>query len=172
MADKVIGAKKGVTATIDIAWLKYDIMNETFLRGRTIQNKENHKEVASLFASEDEENYEKLLRSIAKAFAEIKTELAEYLNENQTEVSSAKRIDGTQDLVLNLSLPSNFNEAASSGIAEAAHDYIKNSVIAEWYLVTNKQEANDYFTLAQKSMLAIRESVSKRSRPNRPTTEP
>ena len=66
-------------ATIKISWLLFDIMNETFLRGRTIQNKENHKEVASMFASEDEENREKILRSIKKGFAEVKTELAEYL---------------------------------------------------------------------------------------------
>ena len=50
-----VGAKKNVKATIKISWLLFDIMNETFLRGRTIQNKENHKEVASMFASEDEE---------------------------------------------------------------------------------------------------------------------
>ena len=55
---ETLGAKKEVTATIKIDWLLYDIMNETFLRGRTIQNKENHKEVASMFASEDEENRE------------------------------------------------------------------------------------------------------------------
>lgn len=78
---ETLGAKKEVTATIKIDWLLYDIMNETFLRGRTIQNKENHKEVASMFASEDEENREKILRSIKKGFAEVKTELAEYLDE-------------------------------------------------------------------------------------------
>ena len=53
MPNNTLGAKKSVTATIKISWLLYDIMNETFLRGRTIQNKENHKEVASMFASED-----------------------------------------------------------------------------------------------------------------------
>ena len=40
MPDPTLGAKKPVTATIKISWLLYDIMNETFLRGRTIQNKE------------------------------------------------------------------------------------------------------------------------------------
>ena len=70
-----LGAKKPVTVTIKISWLLFDIMNETFLRGRTIQNKENHKEVASMFASEDEENREKILRSIKRGFAEVQTEL-------------------------------------------------------------------------------------------------
>ncbi len=162
-----VGAKKNVKATIKISWLLFDIMNETFLRGRTIQNKENHKEVASMFASEDKENREKILRSIKKGFAEVKTELAEYLNEDGTTTDNS-HYDGTTDLVLNLTMPSNFNEAATAGVGEAIHDYLKNTAVADWYLVTNKGDASDYLTLAQKSMLSIQQAVSKRSRPHRP----
>lgn len=168
MPDPVIGAKKAVKATIKISWLLYDIMNETFLRGRTIQNKDNHKEVASMFASEDEENREKILRSIKKGFAEVQTELAEYLNENGTTTDNS-HFDGTHDLVLNLTMPSNFNEAATTGVGEAIHDYLKNVAIAEWYIVTNKADAAQYVELAQKSLESIRQAVSKRSRPVRPT---
>ena len=67
-------------------------------------------------------------------------------------------------------MPSNFNEAATAGIAEAVHDYLRNTAIAEWYLVTNKNDAGDYITLAQKSLEAIRKAVSRRSRPSRPAT--
>lgn len=162
-----LGTKKNVKATIKISWLLFDIMNETFLRGRTIQNKENHKEVASMFASEDEENREKILRSIKKGFAEVKTELAEYLNEDGTTTDNS-HYDGTTDLVLNLTMPSNFNEAATAGVGEAIHDYLKNKAVADWYLVTNKGDAADYMTLAQKSLLSIQQAVSKRSRPHRP----
>lgn len=160
-------SKKNVKATIDIAWLLYDIMNETFLRGRTIQNDTNYKEVASLFASEDEENAEKILRSIKKGFAEVKTELAEYLSESGLETNNAN-ITAENDLVLNLTMPSNFNEAATAGIAEAIHDYLRNVAIAEWYLVTNKSDAAEYVALSGKALESIRKSVSKRSRPTRP----
>lgn len=163
-----LGAKKAVTVTIKHSWLLYDIMNETFLRGRTIQNKDNHKEVASMFASEDEENREKILRSIKKAFAEVKTELAEYLNEHGTTTDNS-HYDGTTDLTLNLNMPSNFNEAATAGVGEAVHDYLKNMAIAEWYMVTNKADAEQYVALAGKSMTNIQLSVSKRSRPTKPT---
>lgn len=166
MADISI-SKKPVTVTIKASWLLYDIKNETYLRGRTIQNKDNHKEVASMYASEDEENLEKILRSIKKALAEVKSELSEYLDEDGTEVDNS-HLDWTQNLVLNLKMPSNFNEAATAGIGEAVHDYLKNSAVAEWYLVTNKADAEDYFALAQKSMSSIQQAVSKRSRPNRP----
>lgn len=159
--------KKQVTATIKMGWLLYDIQNETYLRGRTIQNDQNHKQVASMFASDDEENKEKILRSVKKAFAEVKTELAEYLNEDGT-TSDNSHIDESQDLVLSLVMPSNFNEAATAGISESVHDYLKNTAISEWYMVTNKEDADQYVALATKSMNNIRNAVSKRSRPTRP----
>ncbi len=159
-----LGEKKSVTATITHSWLLFDIMNETFLRGRTIQNKENHKEVASMFASEDEENREKILRSVKKAFSEVQTELSEYLDENGTTTDN-KHWAGDTDLVLNLKMPSNFNEAATTAVGEAIHDYIKNKAIAEWYIVTNPGDADKYFNMANASMENIKYSVSKRSRP-------
>lgn len=163
-----MATKKKVTATIDIKELLYDIMNETYLRGRTIQNGENHKEVASMYASEDDENLDKLLRSIKKGFAEVKTELSEYLDEDGTTTDNS-RYDGESDLQLNLTMPSNFNEAATTGVGEAIHDYLKNTAIAEWYMVTNKADAEQYVALAQKSLVSIQQAVSKRSRPTRPT---
>lgn len=162
-----MATKKTVKATTEIKWLIFDILNETYLRGRTIQDDKNYKEVASMFASEDEENYEKILRSIKKGFAEIKTELAEYLTESGLETTN-EAIDDEQDLELSLTMPSNFNEAATAGLGEAVHDYLKNVAVSEWYLVTNKQDAEAYVHQAQKSLESIRKSVSKRSRPIRP----
>ena len=150
-----LGAKKPVTVTIKISWLLYDIMNETFLRGRTIQNKEN------------QENREKILRSIKRGFAEVKTELGEYLNENGTTTDNS-HYDGSTNLVMNLVMPSNFNEAATTGVGEAVHAYLANNAIADWYIVTNKQDAEQYYALAAKNMELIRQTVSKRSRPVRP----
>ena len=158
--------KKPVIATIIMDELLYDIMNETYLRGRTIQDDSNYKQVASMFASLDEENQDKILRSIKKAFSEVKTELSEYLTENG-QTTDNKLISATEDLVLSLTMPSNFNEAATAGIAEAVHDYIRNSTVSDWYLVTNKADAADYTGLAARSLENIRKSVSKRSRPMR-----
>jgi len=163
-----MGEKKTVTATIKISHLLYDIMNETFLRGRTIQNKDNHKEVASMFASEDEENRDKILRSIKKGFAEVKTELSDYLDEDGKSTDNS-RYDGETDMTLRLTMPSNFNEAATAGVGEAIHDYLKNTAIAEWYMVTNKADAEQYVMMALNSMKSIQQAVSKRSRPKRPT---
>lgn len=158
--------KKTVTATITMDELLYDITNETYLRGKTVQDDKNYKAVANMFASLDEENQDKILRSIKRAFTEVKAELAEYLSEDGTATDNAL-ISPDDDLVLTLTMPSNFNEAATAGIAEAVHDYIRNAAVSDWYLVTNKADAADYVALAARSLENIRKAVSKRSRPMR-----
>jgi len=158
--------KKNVTATLVMDELLYDIMNETYLRGRTLQNDSNYKEVASMFASLDEENQDKILRSIKKAFNDVKTEAGEYLSESGL-MTDNKLILEEANLVLELKMPSNFNEAATAGVGESIHDYIVKTAVADWYLVTNKQDAQEYAALAQKSIESIRKSLSKRSRPIR-----
>lgn len=160
--------KKSVKVTLVMDELLYDIMNETYLRGRTVQNDTNYKEVASMFASLDEENQDKILRSIKKAFNEIKTEAGEYLSESGL-MTDNRVISEEDDLMLNLTMPSNFNEASTAGVGEAIHDYIVKTTVADWYLVTNKQDAQEYVALAQKSLESIRKSLSKRSRPMRRT---
>lgn len=158
--------KKEITATIDIDELLYDIMNETYLRGRTIQNDENYKAVASMFASLDDENQDKILRSIKRAFSEVKSALSECLNENALTTDN-KLINTTDDLVISLAMPTNFAESATVGVGEAIHDYLRNTAVADWYLVTNKADAADYLSLANNSLESIKRSVSKRSRPTR-----
>jgi hypothetical protein len=161
--------KKPVKVTIFMDALLDDIIDETNLRGRTLQNDTNYKEVASLFASLDEENKYKILRSIKKAFSEVKLELSEYIAEGVLTTDNSN-IDESTDLVLALSMPSNFNEAATAALSEAAHDYIRNVTVRDWYEVTNKGDAADYEALAAKSLENVRKSVSKRSRPARRAT--
>lgn len=164
------GAKKRITAKVKMSWLLYDIMNETSLRGRTILNRDNHKEVASMFASADEENREKILRSIKKALSEVQTELSEYLNEENTEADNG-HCDGSSDLVLRLDMPGNFNEATTQAVVEAIHDYIKDSALAEWYQVTNPGEAEKYAAIAAVAMRNIQKSASRRRRPQAPSND-
>ena len=163
-----MAGKQTIVINTEPDWLVYDILNETYLRGRTIQNDQNYKEVASMFASEDEENYEKICRSIKKGFAEIKCELSEYLDLNATTTDNTSYDLSEDSLTLALRMPSNFNLSTIDNIAESIHDYLKNLAISEWYLVTNKGDAENYMLLAGKSIDNLRKSVSKRRRPSSP----
>lgn len=165
--DLDMSGKKKVKATIEMRWVLYDIENETYLRGRSMQNKENHKEVASLHATEDEENREKILRSVKRAFSEVQDRLGEYLDEQAAETDNS-HYDGRRDLALNLEMPSNFNEVATMEIGEATHAYLVNMAIGDWYLVTNRAEADSYYALAAKNLARLQAAASSRRRPKAP----
>lgn len=158
--------KKTVTVTLAMDEMLYDIMNETYLRGRAVQDGQNYKAVAAMYATLDEENRDKITRSIKRAFSEVKAELAEYLGESRPAADN-RLIASGEDLAIPLAMPLNFNEAATEGIAEGAHGYIVNSTVADWYLVTNKNDAGEYLALAQKSLESIRKSAGRRVRPVR-----
>ncbi|MCH5234477.1 MAG: hypothetical protein J1E16_04225 [Muribaculaceae bacterium] len=163
------GSKKSVAVTLKMEEILFDVMNETFLKGRTIQDRTNHKEIASLFASEDEENKEKIMRSVKKSWGEIRSELSDYLDSQKLSTDNRNLTSTTGDLALNLVMPSNFNEAATDSVGDACHAFIVNNTVAEWYIVTKPDEAKTYFDLAQNAMELIRYSSSKRARPQVPS---
>lgn len=157
---------KKINITIIMDELLYDIMNETYLRGNAIQSADNYKEVAKMYATMDEENHDKIMRSINKGYSDIKLELAEYLIESVANVDN-RLIADNGVVEFKLAMPFNFNESATVAISEAIHDYIKNIAVAEWYLVVNKEEAADYLTIASASLVKLQQSLCKRSRPMR-----
>lgn len=163
------GEKVHITAQLEMGELIYGVLLETYLRGRTVQNDANYKEVASMFASEDEENADKILRSITSAVAEIKTEIGEYL-EGTEKVSSNDSYGLGDDISITLLMPSNYNQAVTKTIAAGMHDYIVYRSIADWYMVTNKEESADYMAKARVGLENMKKSLSKRSRPKRQTT--
>ena len=163
----MLPTNKLATVTIKMSRLLYDIANETFLRGRVLLNKDNHKDVASMYANEDEGHREKILRSIKRAYADVRTVLDEYLNE-WDDIADNSLIDDGVDLELNLIMPDNYSEGATTGLCEAVHAYLVNSAVADWYVITNKEEAEQYYALASKAMELVRQTASKRRRPVRP----
>lgn len=160
--------KKTISITIKISWLLFDVANETFLRGKALKNRDNHREIAAMYATEDPEVREKVLRSIRKGTADIRNALSEYIDA-QGESWNNSLADGAGNVTINLSMPGNFDEAAISGIGESAHDYLKNVAIGDWYLVTNKDEAQQYYALSEKSLATMMTASSKRKRPIRPS---
>lgn len=70
-------------------------------------------------------------------------------------------------LVLSLWMPSNFNKYVSDAITANCHQFIVNQALAEWLTITDKEDAKDYFDMAQINIANIREAASKRLRPTR-----
>lgn len=159
-------AKKTLTVTLHMSELIYNVLNTTFLTGRSRNNGNNHEEVANMQANEDEENINQIVRSIGNAFSTLKTKLSEYISSDGTSASNVL-IDESTNLSLTLLMPSNYNQAAADSIASAAHQYLVNIAIGDWFTITNKNDATAYMALAASNLQEIREAINKRVRPQR-----
>ena len=159
-------AKKVISITLYMSELIYDVQNKTYLTGRSRQTGTNHEEVANMQANDDDENANQIMRSIGNAFANLKTKLSEYINENGTSTND-KQISSTGNLTLSLNMPPNYNNASNDTISTALHQYLVNCAIGDWFTITNKNDASDYITLAAANLEQLREAVNKRMRPTR-----
>ena len=159
-------AKKIISITLYMSELIYDVQNKTYLTGRSRQTGTNHEEVANMQANDDDENANQIMRSIGNAFANLKTKLSEYINENGTSTND-KQLSSTGNLTLSLNMPPNYNNASNDTISTALHQYLVNSAIGDWFTITNKNDASDYITLAAANLEQLREAVNKRMRPTR-----
>lgn len=159
-------AKKVIAITLYMSELIYDVQNKTYLTGRSRQTGTNHEEVANMQANDDDENANQIMRSIGNAFANLKTKLSEYINENGTSTND-KQLSSTDNLTLSLNMPPNYNNASNDTISTALHQYLVNSAIGDWFTITNKNDASDYITLAAANIEQLREAVNKRMRPTR-----
>lgn len=165
-------AKQTITITLYKSELIYDVQNKTYLTGRSRQTGGNHEEVANMQANNDDENANQILRSLGNAFATLKTKLSEYLEESGTTANDIQ-MDDTDNITIELKVPSNFNKATNDTVSAALHQYLVNTAIGDWFTITNKNDASDYITLAAANLEQIREAVNKRVRPTRttPTTQ-
>lgn len=164
-------ARKNLIVTLKMSELLYEVRNKTWLTGQSRQNGQNFEEVANMQNNEDEEHVNQVLRSIGNAFSTLKVRLSEYIDSSQTTANDIQ-LTGLTDLALTLVLPSNYNQATADAIALAMHQYLVNTAIAEWFIITNKTDAADYLTLAGANITQIREAISKRIRPTRTVPTP
>ncbi len=158
---------KSIAITLYMSELIYDIQNKTFLTGRSRQDGDNHEKVANMQANDDDENINQVLRSIGEAFSQLKTKLSEYIISEQTTGNNVQ-IDGETNLTVGLTMPSNYNQATVDTVSAGLHQYIVNSSVADWFTITNKDDAADYIAKAGLNIQQVREAINKRVRPQRP----
>lgn len=162
-------AKKTITITLYMSELIYDVQNKTYLTGRSRSTGNNHEEVAHMQANDDDENANQIARSIGNAFANMKTQLSEFIQSAGTTANN-QLISQTTNLSVELVMPSNFNQAVNDTVSTAMHQYLVNCAIGDWFTITNKNDAGDYVTLAAANIEEIRNAINKRVRPTRTPT--
>lgn len=165
--------KKIIKVTLEVREIVFDVMNKTHLTGvnRIAEGSKNYEVAANIQASEEEEHSYQIKRSISDAFSELKLELGEFLDEDDRAATNLikNEIDLNGKLILSFLLPSNFNQSACNSLSAGLHEYIVSKTIAEWFLITNKDDAADYTALAVQALAQTKQALYKRCRPKRPT---
>lgn len=161
-------AKKNLTVTLHMSELIYDVQNKTYLTGRSRSDGTNMEFVSHMQANHDDENANQIVRSIGNAFSTLKNKLSEYIDESYASGSvSNALISSSDNLVLSLSMPSNYNRATADTIGAAMHQYLVNVALSDWFTITNKTDAAEYAALSQVNLNEIRDAINKRVRPTR-----
>ncbi len=169
-------SKKTLTVTLEVKELMHDIMNKAYLTGqaREADGTKGYEAASNMQASEDEDNSYQLRRSLANSFSALKSLLGEYLNEDRDTSNNRiqKIIDDDGQLELAFLLPSNYNNASADSLGNGIHAYLVDMVLAEWFTITNKADAQDYLNHSTVSLETVKRALYKRSRPTRPTYIP
>lgn len=164
--------KKSITVTLESREIKFDVMNKSHITGqaRNAQGK-NYRETAYMQASEDDEHAYQILRAISNAFSHLKVELGEYLHEDGSTSNNRinRAVEDGEKLQLTFLLPSNFNNSACDSLGGMLHEYIVDRALSEWFVITNKEDAQDYANLAADALDRAKQALYKRERPTRPT---
>lgn len=161
-----------IKVTLHVKEIIYDIQNKTYLTGRAVSaaQPDAYEAASNIQASGSPEDDYQITRSIADYFTKIKSLLGEYLDEDKSETDNLiiDKIQQRQTLNLVFSLPDNFNNASVDSLGKGIHAYIVDGAVYDWFMITNKNDAQSYYDHAQLSLETVKRSLYKRSRPVNP----
>ena len=161
-------ARKSLTITLYMSELIYDLQNKAFLTGRSRRSADMDAEAASnIQASDDDEDKNQALRSIQNAYSQLLVELSESVQTGNGTTASNELISDDTNIIINLSLPSNYPLALKDALTSSIHDYIINKALMDWFTITNPNEVKVYSELAVESLRNLHETFNRRERPSR-----
>lgn len=164
--------KQIVTVHIDTATVLYDVRNKAYITGnsRMASGAANYEAGSKMQASEDNEETDQLNRSFMTYFTGLKSKLGEYLDEETTTTNNlvADLIEDEGILTLAFRLPTNYNNASADALGAGIHAYLADLILADWFTITNPQEASSYTQHAAVMLEDVKSALYKRSRPTRP----
>ena len=164
--------KQIVTVKIDVKTALYDVRNKAYITGnsRMAAGTTNYEAGSKMQASEDNEEDDQLKRSLTTYFTGLKSKLGEYLDEETTTTNNliTQKIEDEDVLTLAFKLPTNYNNASADALGAGIHAYLVDLVLADWFNITNPQDAKSYTEHASVMLEDVRAALYKRSRPTRP----
>ena len=140
--------KKTITITQQVKELIFDIKNKTYIAGRVreAEGTKNFESASLMTVSDDTEINYQIRRSLSYAFSLLKSMLHEHISQEGTTGSNLinEEIDNDGELVLSLNMSNDFSNVSIDALGMSIHQYLVDMALAEWYTITNKEEAQIY----------------------------
>jgi hypothetical protein len=156
-------AKKSVIITIYRSELLYDLQAKTHMLGL---GKDDAAAADRVQSTDDEDRLSLSRRSLNAAIADMRAAVSEFSPEGPATADNyLPPADG--DVVLSLSLPTNYNDGATAGLMAAVHRYVIDRALAEWLTVTDAPSANAHLAQAEVDMVDVKRLLLSRKRPER-----
>lgn len=161
-------ARKSLTITLYMSELIYDFQNKAFLTGRSRRSADMDAEAASnIQASDDDEDKNQALRSIQNAYSQLLVEFSESVQTDNGTTASNELINDSTNIVISLSLPSNYPLALKDALTSSIHEYIINKALMDWFIIVNPNESKTYAELSVAAIKNLHEVFNRRERPRR-----
>lgn len=162
---------KTVTITLKKDEILYDIENTSYLVGNSRSTGDNFEQVSNIQNSGEGEDRNFILRSVEKAFNEVKRNLSRYVDETKVASDNALMAE-TGDFILTLNVVDVFNEASTDTLKSAAHEFIVTSALADWFANVKPDEMVIYQNRKVEANISMLSALYRKKAPSRPIVTP
>lgn len=156
-----------IAITLLKAQLFYDIENITYTVGLNRNTGDNFEQVSNIQNNGEGGDRDMMLRSIETGFNEIKRNVNRFVSEATT-ASTNTFTSGTDSFVLTLAMPANFNQASVDSIKSAAHEYIVDHALIDWFTAVKPDEVKIYAEKKAAANLNLLSALYRKKAPTRP----
>lgn len=163
---------RSICITLKRKDLLYDIGNVAYITG-DLMEAGDAKAQSGVQDVVNEGNVDVVTRMLDKSFNELVHNLTAYTaEETKEDISLDTAFAVVEEYTLLLKVPENFSKPNARASATAAHSYLVNMVLYEWFSVTKKDEAGLYKEKAEEELKKIRRYLNARVRPVRRRMHP
>ena len=156
-----------IAITLLKAQLFYDIENITYTIGLNRNTGDNFEQVSNIQNNGEGGDRDMMLRSIETGFNEIKRNVNRFVSEATTASTNTFTSD-TDSFVLTLAMPANFNQASVDSIKSAAHEYIVDHALIDWFTAVKPDEVKIYAEKKAAANLNLLSALYRKKAPTRP----
>lgn len=149
----------------------FDIQNRAYIIGQSklSDSGKTAETVYNIQQSDDIDDNYQVKRSLTSAYSTLLSALSEYLSSNKTTTDDIIKpeIEKYGTLIINLSLPDNFDNTSLDSLNDSIHDYLVAKSLGDWFTMTNKEDAELYLAQSAVYLTKILNAVFKRKRPKK-----